>query len=556
MLLSVSLQNYALAEAVDVNFEAGFNVITGETGAGKSLILDALSLCLGGRADVNTVRHGAKKAEIHISFDVSHMPIFTQWFTEKALDIEDQVLIRRQIMANGRSKAWLNGHPMSLTELKEIGAYLVQLHSQHAQTQLLKASYIVNWFDALAKTQQLKTTMQDAWQVYKKLSQQQAQAQAQSAERQSQLQLLDVQINDVAEVLQVPYDSIESEHETLSHYEQLMQQASGLLQLLDEDETSINDMLAQATRLAEEAQTHNQNFATVNEHLHTAMAEVSEAVQILRQFSDQEPPDADRLTQLDQLLSEYHRLARKYMVKPDELAQQMQTWQQEVDDLSALADPEQIAEQVADAYDAFLVSAQALDEARKKHAPKIAKQLVKALKPLALENVSCAFDFARLETPNAQGISEMQLLFSANKGMPMLPVQKQASGGELSRLALVMQVLNASKQQQALLVFDEVDVGLSGATAEIIGQLLQKLGKKQQILAITHQAQVAAQAHHHLFVTKHHDREQTFSHISNITDDNRIAELARMVGGVDITDTTLAHARSLLASAHQKNTDK
>lgn len=549
MLVAITLENYALASALEINFEQGFNVITGETGAGKSLILDALALSMGARADATKVRHGAQKAEIYVEFDISdNQAAFSDWFAQQSATMTEQLLIRRQILASGRSKAWLNGQPISLAELKTLGEKLVQMHSQHAQTALLKPSYMLGWLDTAADTKlqtaTLKDSMNTAWQAYQKLAKQVSESQAQSAARMERMRLLRMQLEDVSYIAETDYTSLEKEHETLSNYEQLMREASSLLGLLEADEVSISQLLAQSVRIAE--QQSQENFSHVAAHLHTATAEVEEAIAYMREFAEKPTPDAHKLQQLDQQLSDFHRLARKYHTKPQDLTTLSQSWADELLTLEGLADDESNQAQLAALKQRFLEAANALDTARKKAAPMLCDQLLGKLKPLALENAQCEFHFTPIDEPNAKGVSDIQFMFSANKGMPLQPLHKQASGGELSRLALVMQVLNAHAQQQVLLVFDEIDVGMSGGTAEVIGELMQNLGGTQQILSITHQAQVAAKADHHLLVTKQDIGEQTHSNISSIYEDERVHELARMSGGVEITDSTLAHARSLL----------
>lgn len=558
MLHTITLKNVALAKQTEVSFDQGFNVITGETGAGKSLLLDAVNLCIGARSDSGLVRHGADKAEVYAEFVLDTAPTQQQavqdWCNAHDIDInlaaEPELLIRRQIQANGRSKAWLNGMPVSSGQLKTLGQHLVQMHSQHAQHELLKPAFVVSWLDSLANTDGLRVDMQTTWKHYAKLKTQVDSAEADSAARQDKIMLLSSKVADVAEVIELDYTELEQEHETISNFESVMQDAGQALMLLDESDSSISSALSQAARLCD-GQTASP-FAAASEHLHTALSDVTEAISQLRQFADQDAPDVHRLAELDRQLADFHRLARKYNVKPAELKSLHTDWSEELYQLESLSDPSSMDAKLAEAKAAFLAAAEALDTARKQAAPKLEQTLADKLNPLALPHAAFEFVFEPVEdfndSPSAGGLSTIQLLFSANTGTPKQPLHKTASGGELSRIALVMQVMNASLQDNALMVFDEVDVGISGGTAQILGQLLREMGSNQQILAITHQAQVAAQGHHHLLVEKEQRADETESYISIISDDARIDELARMSGGTDISEATREHAKTLLAA--------
>lgn len=558
MLHTITLKNVALAKAADVSLETGFNVITGETGAGKSLLLDAINLCIGSRADSGLVRHGAEKAEVYAEFVLDNAPSQQQavqsWCNAHDIDIElasePELLIRRQVQANGRSKAWLNGMPVSSGQLKTLGQHLVQMHSQHAQHELLKPAFVVSWLDSLAKTDGLRVQMQTAWKHYAELKNQVDSAKSDSAARQDKIMLLTSKIADVAEVVELDYAELEQEHETISNFESVMQDAGQALMLLDESDSSISSALSQAARLCD-GQTAAP-FSAASEHLHTALSDITEAIAQLRQFADQDTPDVHRLAELDKQLADFHRLARKYSAKPAELKSLHTDWSDELYQLESLSDPSSMDTKLADAKTAFLAAARSLDTARKQATPQLEQALADKLKPLALPHAAFEFVFEPVEdfeeNPNASGMSHIQLMFSANTGTPKQPLHKTASGGELSRIVLVMQVMNASLQGNALMVFDEVDVGISGGTAQILGRLLREMGSNQQILAITHQAQVAAQGHHHLLVEKEQRADETESYISVIADDARIDELARMSGGTDISEATREHAKTLLAA--------
>lgn len=569
MLTQLTLQNLALVEKAELAMNTGFNVITGETGAGKSLLLDALELCVGGRTDGGLIRHGKSSAEAFAEFDVTHLPEVQNWLTEQNYGFDENiVLIRRQLSEQSgtvRSKAWLNGSPISLNELKTLGSLLVNIHSQHAQHSLLKPQFVLDWLDSATGLTALATGVKQAFHHYEHLRQQAERHAKDEKLRQQQMLLLTNQLADLEPIANINYAELEAEYDELSNLENLMQQASLTVSLLnnDNDEPDVATLLAKAIKLCEAQVDISQTYADCLEQLYQAQTLVSEVSSTLTDYAEGQSLDPERLAELDEQLSTFHRLARKYQTTPQELLNDAKTWQSELDELSAVMSPEAMAEQIDTAYQEFLAKANELDTARQNNAKTLSNVLVERLKLLALPNVTAEFAFSPLEKPQAIGLSQVDLLFSANVGMPMQPLHKIASGGELSRLALVMQVIDAQgqcrktvKNQKAnqtpnstkqLLVFDEVDVGISGGTAQVVGELLRELGAGQQIIAITHQAQVASQAHQHILVYKtQHDQAQ--SHLAILQDESQVQELARMSGGVNISETTLEHARSLLAN--------
>lgn len=555
MLVSLTLTNLALIDEYEIGFDEKFNVITGETGAGKSLILDALSLCAGGRADSTMVRHGTQEASVFGEFDVTNNHKAAQWFAEHERVLEeDTLLIRRKISANGRSKSWINGVPASISELKSLGQILVNIHSQHAGLELLKPQFVVDWLDNIGELGTLKNATKTAYQHYQTLKKQADDAKNAFAQRADRMALLNAKLNDVEPLLAFDLAQIESEYDELCNLEALMQNAMQAVVSLDSDgdTPSVSSLLAKAIKICDTHADKSKVFTDCAQLLALAGEQISEAIGKLSDYAEQSLPDEARLAELDGVLSLAHRLSGKYHVPMTQLTSEAVIWQEELDGLEALPDNQTLDAQVANAYDAYLQSAHALNQARQEVAPNICQALQDALKLLALPNVFCefAFDNKPQAQYNIHGICDVSLLFSANKGMLAQPLHKVASGGELSRIALVMQVM-ASKQNSTAyarptLVFDEVDVGISGGTAQVVGELLRHLGEHQQLLAITHQAQVAAAAHRHILVHKEHG-EQTTSKLTVICDEAQIDELARMSGGVVVTEATKAHAKSLLA---------
>ncbi|AVH50131.1 DNA repair protein RecN [Acinetobacter towneri] len=545
MLTHLTLINFALADHLALDIETGFNVLTGETGAGKSLLLDALSACLGERTDTNYVRFGSDKADVTASFSYQDNSPEAQWLKEHELDDESgEIHLRRVIFATGRSKAWINGRPSSLAELKEIGRLLVQLYSQHSQQQLLEPPYPKHWLDRYYNFYAPAQAVRDAYSTWQKnIRQHQAALDAQ-ATRKQRIETLNLQLEELEELVQIDYKEIEQEFDRLSHHEHIMQDCSYSLNALDEAEQNITQEIASIIRRLESHAGRSEQLSEIYNSLLNAQSELDDATANLRQFIDRQSFDPERMEELNQKLEVFHRLARKYRTQPELLKQEFDTWQTELTALHELEDPETLAEQVEVAHQDFLAKAQHLDDIRREAAAPLAKQLTEQVKQLALPEAHFEFKFEPLEQVSAEGLSFIQLLFTANKGIPAQPLARVASGGELSRIALVMQVMNAEKTEAEVLVFDEIDVGISGGTAEIVGRLLAGLAQHVQILCITHQAQVAAQSDQHLLVKKR-QTDPASSTIVELEEDARILELARMTGGVEINDTTLQHAKQL-----------
>ncbi|WP_087090167.1 MULTISPECIES: DNA repair protein RecN [Acinetobacter calcoaceticus/baumannii complex] len=545
MLTHLTLINFALADHLAIDIEQGFNVLTGETGAGKSLLLDALSACLGERTDTNYVRYGSDKADITAVFTYQNNSPEAKWLQDHELDDDSgEIHLRRVIFATGRSKAWVNGRPSSLSELKELGRLLVQLYSQHSQQQLLEPPYPKHWLDRYNNFYAEANDVRDAystWQRTIRLHQAALDAQATRLQR---IGTLEHQIEELEEVIQTDYKEIEQEFDRLSHHEHIMQDCSYSLNVLDEAEQNITQEMSSIIRRLESHAGRSEQLSEIYNSLLNAQSEIDDATANLRQFIDRQSFDPERMEELNSKLEVFHRLARKYRTQPETLKEEYEAWQSELEQLHQLEDPETLAEQVEKSHEEFLEKAQHLDNIRREAATPLAKQLTEQVKPLALPEAHFEFKFEPLDQPTAEGLSFIQLLFTANKGIPPQPLARVASGGELSRIALVMQVMNAEKTEAEVLVFDEIDVGISGGTAEVVGRLLADLAQHVQLLCITHQAQVAAQSDQHLLVKKQ-QTDPASSTIVELDENQIIFELARMSGGVEINETTLQHAKQL-----------
>ncbi len=549
MLTHLAIKQFTLVENLELDISQGFTVITGETGAGKSILLDALGLCLGDKADGQAVRHGADKAELSALFDVSQLPQAQAWLAERDLT-QDECCLRRVVYKEGRSKAWVNGSVVTLAELRFLGELLINIHSQHAHQSLLKKETHRQLLDNVGHFQPLAASVGQYYQQWLNCKQQLAHSQANYAAQQARLELINNHLEELEKLAlkNGEYEQLEQEYDYLANYESLMHDSQQALSLLDEGEQPISRQLQQALRAIEGHQTRSSSLANVCTSLQSALIEIKESSRELNGFLAQQDLDPQRLAWLEDKISEAQRLARKHKIMAHELpalqqrltAEQQQ--QQQAQDLTAL---EQAVEQAQDHY---LQSAEQLRQARQAVAPQITEQVTEHLRALSMPNTQLSYAFKALDKPSREGLDEIELLFSANLGQQLQPLAKIASGGELSRFALAVQVIQAQHSAVPVLVFDEVDVGISGGTAEVVGNLLRQLGERAQILCITHQPQVAAKGHSHWQVQKYTQDQKTLSRVIELTRQQRIEEIARMSGGLTITPETLKHAESMLSN--------
>ena len=549
MLTHLAIKQFTLVENLELDIAQGFTVITGETGAGKSILLDALGLCLGDKADGQAVRHGADKAELSALFDVSQLPQAQAWLTERDL-AEDECCLRRVVYKEGRSKAWVNGSVVTLAELRSLGELLINIHSQHAHQSLLKKETHRQLLDNVGHLQPLAATVGQYYQQWLDCKQQLANSQANYAAQQARLELLNNHVEELEKLAlkNGEYEQLEHEYDYLANYESLMQDSQQALSLLDEGEQPISRQLQQALRAIEGHQTRSSSLANVCTSLQSALIEIKESSRELNGFLAQQDLDPQRLAWLEDKISEAQRLARKHKIMAHELPTLHQEFSveqqhyQQAQDLSAL---EQAVEQAKLSY---LNSAEQLRQARQTVAPQITEKVTQHLRDLSMPNTQLSYQFKPLDKPNRDGLDDIELLFSANLGQQLQPLAKIASGGELSRFALAVQVIQAQHSAVPVLVFDEVDVGISGGTAEVVGNLLRQLGERAQILCITHQPQVAAKGHSHWQVQKYTQDNKTLSRVIELNRQQRIEEIARMSGGLTITQETLKHAESMLSN--------
>ncbi len=551
MLLQLSVNNYAIAEKLELQFERGMTALTGETGAGKSIVLDALSLTLGGRADAGAVRAGAKRADITAVFDVRGNLQAQQWLEEHDLDGEDECLLRRVIGRDGRSRSYINGQPCPLQDLRQLGGLLKDIHSQHQHQSLLRRDNHRRLLDEFAGSESLATGVHDAFRQWKEVRERLEDVRGRKDENDARLQLLRYQVEEL-ERLDLGVDELaklEAEQRELSHAEQVLQHSHTAAQICSEDEVSASDLVRQAVQQIEQIPVEVPALAETLQMLHDAQIQLQEAGDTLRRFIDGYELDPERLLAVEERLSAIYQLARKHHVQPDELPALQQELSGELQGLEDGGDSvDHLEAEAARLEGQYGELAAELTARRTEAAATLDERVGQELQRLNMLDARFVTRLSDREDgqPAAHGNEDIEFLISANPGQPARPLAKVASGGELSRISLAIQVVVAQTSTIPSLVFDEVDVGIGGGTAEVVGRLLRLLGENGQVICVTHLPQVAAQGHQHLFVSKFSQDQSTFSRVDKLDDGERVQEVARMLGGVKLTEPTLAHAREMV----------
>ncbi|MET4026243.1 DNA repair protein RecN (Recombination protein N) [Marinobacter sp. MBR-99] len=550
MLTQLIVANYAIAERVDLHFSKGMTALTGETGAGKSIVLDALSLAMGGRADAGAVRHGAKRADITASFDISRIPIARQWLEEHELDDKDDCILRRTISKDGRSKAFINGQPCPLSQLKDLGSLLMDIHSQHQHQSLLQKDTHRKLLDEFSGAEDLAEQTRDAWKTWHKTSQKLEQRRQNADEAEAKLQLLRYQVEELDRLGlgDSEQEDLEQEQAQLSQADTVLHSSHQAALLCTEDETSAADLVRQALQQLEQLPVDVPALADTIQMLTEAQIQIAEAGDDLRRFVEDYEADPARLAEVEERLSAIYQMARKHRITPEELPELHQRLSSELAELDGgEGSLEQLEAEQQVLRKQFDELAGQLTAKREHAAAELDQRIAQELAQLSMPSVQFVTKLGHNnnDEPAPHGMEDVEFLVSANPGQPARPLAKVASGGELSRISLAIQVVVAQTSTTPTLVFDEVDVGIGGGTAEVVGRLLRSLGNNGQVLCVTHLPQVAAQCHQHLFVSKFTEQDATFSRIETLDDQGRISEVARMLGGVDMTEHTIAHAREM-----------
>ncbi len=559
MLMNLQVRDFAIVEKIDIEFDAGMTVLTGETGAGKSILVDALGLVLGERGSAQLVRDGAKRAEFSAQFDITNLPLVRAWLEEQALDLDGDCLLRRAINSDGRSRAFINGNAVPLSQLKSLGELLLDIHGQHFHQSLGRRAIQRDLLDHFGGLLEQRAAVATRYSEWKAVAQRLEKLLGADADRASRIDLLTFQLQelDTLAITDKEPSELNLERQKLQNSGRLADGVTiSLDALMDSESSNANNLIAEAMRAVESIAEYDESLKPLLESLGSAAIQVSEASESLRRYGEGIDMDPRRRDWVEERLDAIQAVARKHRVSPDELAALQNKLREENDELLHAAERGQELEvQVNELRDVFLKAAVKLSTGRTKAAKKFSKEVSEAMSGLGMPGGTFVAEVSRVdeESARASGIDNIEFLISANPGQKPQALAKIASGGELSRMSLSIQVIASDGSAIPTMIFDEVDSGVGGGVAEMVGRRLQQLGDKRQVLCVTHLPQVASLADQHFRVSKVSDGKSTRTGLQVLGKDERIEELARMLGGVEITQTTLRHASEMLAGARQKS---
>ena len=546
-LRRITLRDFVIVPELDLELDGGFSVLTGETGAGKSILIDALQLALGARADPVVVREGSARTDISAEFDLP--PAVRPWLDEAGFESEDSLLLRRSVDTQGKSRAWINGSPATATQLRELADQLVDIHGQHAWQSLTRPDAVRALLDGYAgvDTQRL----QQLWQGWRAAQKTLADARAAQDSLQRERERLAWQIGEVEKLGPGAdeWDELNASHTRLANAQSLLEAAQGALDALEADERGATGRLAQAQALLQAQEQVEPAFSELAQVLASSLAQAEDAARSLQAYLRKTELDPQRLAELDERMSLWMSLSRRYKRTPAELPGLLASWKQELARLDAAADLAALEGAERREGDAYMAEARGISKARNRAAPQLAKAVTQAMQGLGMQGGRFEVEVRKADQPTQSGLEEITFLVAAHAGSTPRPVGKVASGGELSRIALAIAVTTSRIGAAETLIFDEVDAGVGGAVAETVGRLMKQLGRDRQVLAVTHLPQVAACADHHLLVAKQSDARGASSTVSAVQGEHRVGEVARMLGGERMSGTTLAHAKEMLSGA-------
>ena len=557
MLTQLTINNFAIVRQLNIELLQGMSVITGETGAGKSIAIDALSVCLGQRTEASMLREGQERADICATFHLNQNNPALQFLQENELqdpDNPEDCILRRIINHDGRSKAFINGIPVSAAQLKEIGQHLIQINGQHASQRLLKNDYQLQLVDNFCQHTALLQQMSLDYQTWRNLQHQVKTFQQKCAENEARKQLLQYQVSELDEfnLKENEYEELEADHLRLSNSEELTQLSQSVLQLLSENETvSADSLLYRAVQHLSELCELDNRYTDVQNLLNEALIQVQEATNEIQSLSSNIEQDPMLLADIEQRLGQTVQLARKHNVKPQDLVALHRRLKAELNELEDFSGSEEmLIQQEQAAHEKMLATATALHQSRQLGAQKLAQQVTKSIKQLAMEHAEFFIELhSDYDKISANGADNAIFTLQSNLGQSAQPLAKIASGGELSRIALAIQVQASNQTAIPTLIFDEIDVGISGATANVVGKLLRKLSEKCQVICVTHLPQVACHGTHHFSVEKSTADQKTETKMTALSPQQRVKALAKLLGGSKITDAVLANAQEMLDAA-------
>jgi DNA repair protein RecN (Recombination protein N) len=559
MLRRLALRDFVIVTELEVDLEGGFSVLTGETGAGKSILIDALQLALGSRGDAAVVREGATRSEITAEFDTPTS--LKPWLEEAGFDAEDSLLLRRSIDTQGKSRAWINGSSATIAQLREAADHLVDIHGQHAWQSLTRAASVRGLLDAYAKVD--TAPVNKAWTAWRAADQALQTAQSQQNHLDRERERLAWQIAEVDKLAPGvdEWPELNGEHQKLSHAQALIDAAQQAIQVLSEGQSNAQDLNSAAIDRLQDVAAFDVELKNIIEVLQSAQAQLQDAAHSLSNYLNRTDVEPQRLQELDERLSAWVSLARRYRRPPQELPVLLASWKAELRALDAASDAEGLAATLAQAHAAFETEAARLTAARQRAAPALADAITLAMQQLGMVGGRFEVLLTQQDSPQSWGLESTEFLVAGHEGSTPRPLTKVASGGELSRLALAVaitttlaapeaQAQNSSHEPRAgTLIFDEIDSGVGGAVADTVGRLMKQLGVNRQVLAVTHLPQVAACADQHFVVTKTTSQGRTSSDVKAVHREARVAEIARMLGGQQLSTTSLAHAQEMLSVA-------
>ncbi len=553
MLAHLSIQNLAVIEHLSIDFSLGLSVLTGETGAGKSILMDALGLVLGERADSQIIRDGCPTAEVSAIYDLSALIKVTEWLEAHSLASDGECIIRRTITQEGRSRAFINSHPVPLNQLRELGELLVSIHGQHRHQRLLKPEYQRLLLDEYAAHKPLLTHTQESYVQYQQLLQEKRALEALQTQD-NNLEFLEYQLAELQalNIQSSELQTVEAEHKEMAGAKEWIELCNQALNTLKaESNTDAISAVYQTIHFIERLKKHTTKLDDCHDLLNQAVIQLDEATDLLESYRDNLSLDPSALQQLEQRLEKLHDIARKHRIPLEKLLDHQTKITQEIATLKnadeALA---KIELKLQTAEHDYVASAKKLSLSRQKHAKLLEKQITDILKQLELTNAQYKVAFTPKSNCSPTGQDDVDFLVSLNPGLALQPLRKIASGGELSRISLAIQVITSQKMVLPTLVFDEVDAGISGKTAQTVGALLRKLANDAQILCITHLPQIASQGHHHYTVTKTQTEQTTTTTIRCLSNADKPQEIARLLGGAKITEQALNHAKEMLEEAY------
>ncbi|MGN6140204.1 MAG: DNA repair protein RecN [Ralstonia sp.] len=554
MLRSLTIRDFVIVHALDLDLADGFTVFTGETGAGKSILIDALALTLGERADAAVVREGAPRADITAEFDVH--PHVAAWLEAHELhDDEGVILLRRTVDAAGRSKAFINGAAVTLAQLREVGEQLVDIHGQHAHQLLLKADAQRSLLDAHAGLEGAVRVVGERYREWHAVVRAREAAEQQSREVQLERERIEWQVNELQKLAPQPgeWEEVQAEHHRLSHAASLIEGTRAALDGLSESEGAVLTQLGATLHTLRELAEIDPALTDVLAALEPAEVQIQEAVHTLARYADRAELDPDRLAEVDARMQALHTMARKYRVAPETLPAELAERQAQLAALQAASDLDALQAQEAQTQAAYMTVAQSLSRDRAKAARELADAVTGAMQGLSMAGGRFDIALHALEHGGAAGLEQVEFLVAGHAGVSPRPLAKVASGGELARISLAISVIASEASPTPTLIFDEVDSGIGGAVAEVVGRRLRELGMRRQVLCVTHLPQVAALANHHIQVAKQTVAGSTRSDLVVLDATGRVDEIARMLGGASLTDTTRRHADEMLAAGRAQS---